>query len=50
MRNLTNPDSLFWHVWPPAFLILALVITAAWIAFVGFEVIELIEMAFQTED
>lgn len=49
MRNLTNSHSLFQRVWPPAFLILVMAITIAWIAFVGFEIIELIEVAIQTE-
>jgi hypothetical protein len=49
MRNLTNLHSLFQRVWPPAFLILVMAITMAWIAFVGIGIIELVEMAVQTE-
>jgi hypothetical protein len=45
MRDLTNRHSLFQRVWPPALLILALAITMAWIAVVGYEIIKLVEMA-----
>ncbi len=46
VRNPISPISLFFQrVWPPALIVLALVITLAWIALLGCEFVGLIGMA-----
>jgi hypothetical protein len=40
-----SPSSLFQRVWPSALLILALVVTLAWTALLGYGFVALVRMA-----
>ncbi|MDO8877976.1 MAG: hypothetical protein Q8M24_11120 [Pseudolabrys sp.] len=35
-------DPLFRRIWPPAFIAFALALTAAWVLFLGYEIVSLI--------
>ena len=42
-----SPSSLFQRVWPSALLILALVVTLAWTALLGYGFVALVRMALE---
>lgn len=35
-------DPLFRRIWPPAFIAFALGLTAAWVSFLGYEIVSLV--------